>query len=199
MAEKLIARPIATALGIAPPARGQTCAPNFSAPVPVRDEAVLDSLTRMKRGFGIFKTTILEMSLVEATNVGAKIFRDSSPWGITIAVQPPGTEGVRWDVEEEQNYVVSVLMGLVKPHFIVNHIRDEGRLLTGMYRLKALHKWMMNELPVVIRRKALIKQQLLDADQNFFSRIPVTFTVYDNLTVTDELTIIGLSQSPAWQ
>lgn len=199
MAEK----PIAMALGIAPPARNHPAPPPR---LPVRDDAVLDSLTHIKRCVGSYDLALQQVPLLQVPAIGlhcsnqSKIFdRNESMWGITVAVQLPGTEEAEWTEPQEQAYVQSVLKGLVKPHFIVNHVRNEGRLLSGVCRLKALRKWVVNELPVLVNGKKVFKDQLLDADQIFFSRLPVTFAVYDNLTKADENELMQTLACPSWQ
>lgn len=196
MAEK----PIAMALGIAPPARNQPAPPPR---LPVRDDAVLDSLTHIKRCVGGYEVAIKEVPLENAGLIGSShgdyfLDRRSSSWKITVAVQLPGTEEAKWTESQEQAYVQSVLKGLVKPHFIVNHVRNEGRLLSGVCRLKALRKWLVNELPVLVNGKEVFKDQLLDADRIFFSRLPVTFAVYDNLTKADENELMQTLACPSW-
>jgi hypothetical protein len=196
MAEK----PIAMALGIAPPARNQPAPPPR---LPVRDDAVLDSLTHIKRCVGGYEVAIKEVPLEIAGMIGSShgdYFRNQpeAGWKITVAVQLPGTKEAKWTESQEQAYVQSVLKGLVKPHFIVNHVRNEGRLLSGVCRLKALRKWSVNELPVLVNGKEVFKDQLLDADRIFFSRLPVTFAVYDNLTKADENELMQTLACPSW-
>lgn len=197
-------KPIAMGLGIAPPARNQPAPPPR---LPVRDDAVLDSLTLIKRCVGSYEVAIKEVPLLHVSLIGASgenhIFdRDKSTetsWKLTDAVQLPGTEVIEWTKPQEQAYVQSVLKGLVKPHFIVNHVRNEGRLLSGLCRLKALRKWVVGELPVLVNGKEVFKDQLLDADQKFFVRFLVTFAVYDNLTKADELELLQTLACPSWQ
>ena len=194
----LIEQDLGSALGIVMPSgtsRGPCCRK-------LSDETVLDSLTNIKRCSSTYKRTVKEMTLNAVGLLGTRQKGFCNVEGfcnVTTVLHLPGAEGAQWTEQQEQAYVQSVLKGLTKPHFQVNVIRGQGRLVSGSLRIKALRKWLWNELPVLVNGQEVFRQQLPDQDQNFFGQHPVYWTVFQDLTKADEIEVLQMLACAGWQ
>lgn len=66
-------------------------------------------------------------------------------------------------------------------------------------RLKALVKWLRNELSVMINGIAVSRLYLPDADRKYFDGIIIRVTLYSHLTEADERELLQSLARPAWQ
>ena len=166
------------------------------------DARVLDTLTEIKRCVNTYKRTVTEFKLLHIALLKQGVFltnRQGEQYPITTVLHMPGTEGLAWTEQQAQAYVHSVLKGLVQPRFEVNHVRGQGRLLTGILRMKALCKWLSNELPVFVNGQEVFFKQLPDQDRKFFNMLPIYFTVYEDLTTADEIEVLQTLACAGWQ
>ena len=185
--------------------------PRPSPPVKLEDAAALDALTNVRKFHNSFqpeftKTAMLNLlsgseqhwgSVVQVCDNanGKQIPKCTVPW----LVQPTGSPGEEWTEQEEQAYVQSVLKGLVKPEFIVNMVRGEGRLLSGVCRLKAIVKWLYGKVSVMLNGIAVSRICLPVADRQYFDGIMIKVTLYSHLTEADELELLQSLARPEWQ
>ena len=114
-------------------------------------------------------------------------------------VQLPTVAEEKWTTEQKRAYIQGVLKGFFHPHFIVN-VNQAGRLLSGIQRFQALRNFFCSKLSVVVGGKEIFCHQLASPDLGHFGNLPVTVTVYQNLTQADEIELLqALQQTPSWQ
>jgi hypothetical protein len=184
--------------------------PGHPPPVKLADAAALDALTSIRKLYGSFKPEYITMSMFNLLGghphwgsvvqvCDFKNDRETQKCTVPWLVQLTGWPSEEWTEEQERAYVQGVLKGLVQPELIVNVVRGEGRLLSGVCRLRALAKWLRNQLSVVINGIVVSRLQLPDADRKSFDTIAIRVTLYSHLPKADELELLQGLACPAWQ
>jgi hypothetical protein len=181
-------------------------------PVTLKDAAALDALTNIRKFYGSFKPEYFPMTMANllvshpANDGGAVVqlseFKNDRetlkcfvPWLVQLSDWPKE----EWTEDKERAYVQGVLKGLVKPQFIVNVVRNHGRLLSGVCRLRALRKWLRCQLSVMVNGTAVSRLELPEEDRMAFDGIHVRVTLYRHLTEADERELLDSMDCPAWQ
>lgn len=178
-------------------------------PVKLEDAAALDALTNIRKFRVSFMpeyvvTPMIKLLMPLQHGMCVRVYgvengKKTPTYTVHTLVQLSDWPNEEWTERQEQAYVQSVLKSLVKPRFIVNVLRGQGRLLSGVCRLKALIKWLRNQLPVMINGTAVRRLELPDADREHFDSTAIRVTLYTHLTKADELELLQSMACPAWQ